>query len=343
MISKGIAIFKRCAGKVIRIQLAVVLAATVSVLTPAFAQKTLGNGLAVIPPNKDSDLKLYQADGKIQNGTLALERMSSDANLVLWVAGNQFFATDEVIGAFQKTHPGVTVGLITLPPGLILSAIKGGGWIYNGKEYPGTPDLYASVNLGHLRQLKTAGLMSKYEVYMHNELQIMVAKSNPKRIAGIDDLVRNDVRTSVPNPISEGIMQFYARKVLELHGIWPAIANGQECASCQTTEHNWFTAVHHRETPDRIRDGKSDAGIVWKTEVTEALRQGAQVEAVELPAVDSLRDEVSYAIGALDDGRHQENANAYLAFLSTSAAQDAYAKFGFVKARPDELVLNPID
>jgi ABC-type molybdate transport system substrate-binding protein len=269
--------------------------------------------------------------------------MTSDAGLVLWVAGNQFFAMDEVIGAFQKARPGVTVGLITLPPGLILSAIQGGGWIYNGREYRGTPDIYASVNLGHLRQLKAAGLMSQYAIYMHNELQIMVARGNPKKIAGVEDLVRSDVRTSLPNPVNEGIMQFYARKVLERHGLWTAIANGRECVSCQTTERNWFTAIHHRETPERIRDGKSDAGIVWKTEVMEALRQGAQVDAVELPAADSRRDEVAYAVGALDDSRHHENSQAYIAFLASAGAQEAYAKFGFVKARPDELVPKPID
>jgi ABC-type molybdate transport system substrate-binding protein len=138
-------------------------------------------------------------------------------------------------------------------------------------------------------------------------------------------------------------MQFYARKVLEQHGLWPQIANGKECVSCQTTERNWFTAVHHRETPERIRDDKSDAGIVWKTEVMEALRHGARVEAVELPPVDSLRDEVSYAIGVLRNGRHPQNAESYLAFLAGDAARHAYEKFGFVGARPDELALKPIE
>jgi ABC-type molybdate transport system substrate-binding protein len=336
------------AGKLLRstfgLVLTIVLAGTT--LTPpsrVLAQSNAPKALAVIPPNKDTDLKFYSAGGTSEQGTAALEHMMSDADLVLWVAGNQFFAMDEVIGAFRKTHPGLTVGLITLPPGLILSAIQGGGWVYNGKEYRGTPDIYASVNLGHLKQLKAAGLMSSYEIYMHNELQIMVAKGNPKAIAGIDDLVRSDVRTSMPNPVNEGIMQFYARKVLERHGLWPAIANGQDCASCQTTERNWFTAVHHRETPERIRDNKSDAGIVWKTEVMEALRHGAPIEAVELPPADSLRDEVSYAVGALQNSRHRQNAESYLAFLRSEAAQDAYARFGFVKARPDELVLKPID
>jgi ABC-type molybdate transport system substrate-binding protein len=95
--------------------------------------------------------------------------------------------------------------------------------------------------------------------------------------------------------------------------------------------------------PERIRDNKSDAGIVWKTEVMEARRHGAEIEAVELPPADSLRDEVAYAVGALDNGRHRANANDYLAFLASPAAQDAYAKFGFVKARPEELVLKPIE
>ncbi len=70
--------------------------------------------------------------------------------------------------------------------------------------------------------------MHRYEIYMHNELQMIVTKGNPKAIVGIDDLVRSDVRTSLPNPVNEGIMQFYARGVLERHGLWPKIANGQQ-------------------------------------------------------------------------------------------------------------------
>ena len=298
--------------------------------------------LVAIPSDHDSDLKFHAADGSIVTGTDALERMSS-AGLTLWVAGNQFFAMDKVISEFQNSEPGLSVGLVTLPPGLILSAILGGGWTYKGHEYRFTPDVYASVNLGHLRKLRVAGLMSQYETYMHNELQIMVAKGNQKRVTGINDLARDDVRTSMPNPVNEGIMQFYARKVLEQHGIWQKISGGKECVSCQTTDNNYFTAVHHRETPERIRDGKSDAGIVWKTEVLEAQRHGAPVDAVELPVSDSLREEVSYAIGALDNGKHKTIADRYLAFVAGPAGQAAYAAFGFVNATPDELRLKPIE
>jgi ABC-type molybdate transport system substrate-binding protein len=249
---------------------------------------------------------------------------------------------DDVVHAFQSKHPGTKVGLITLPPGLILNAIKAGGWIYEGKSYPGLPDVYASVNLGHLKTLKKAGMMDSYAIYMHNELQIMVAKGNPKHIRGVKDLLRPDVRTSMPNPVNEGIMQFYGRKVLERHGMWQGISAGKLCYSCQTTPNNWFTSVHHRETPDRIKAGTSDAGFVWKTESQEAVRVGAPVEGVVLPPEDSLRNEVAYAIGALTNSNRLAMAQKYLEFVRSPECQAAYAKFGFVNASADELQLKPI-
>jgi ABC-type molybdate transport system substrate-binding protein len=309
---------------------------------PAPASGTPAAVYAVIPPNKDNDLKLYYADGRMVKGAEALGRMQQDAEVILWLAGNQFFAMDDVVRAFQAQNRGMDVGLITLPPGLILSAIEKGGWTYAGRHYPGRPDVYSSVNLGHLRKLKLAGLMSQYAIHMHNEMVLMVAKGNPKKIRGVVDVRRADVRTSMPNPVNEGIMQFYGRKVLERHKLWAHVSGGKECFSCQTTPSNWFTSVHHRETPDRILAGQSDTGIVWVTEAIEAQRAGKAIDMVRLPPQDSLRDEVAYAIGPLEASPRKAAAMRYLAFLATPQAQAAYAKYGFVNATAQELTLKPI-
>lgn len=305
-------------------------------------QPAKAGGFAVIPPKKDNDLKLYYVDGRIVRGADALARMQQDAELILWLAGNQFFAMDDVVRAFQAQNRGADVGLITLPPGLLLSAIEKGGWSYTGKDYPGRPDIYSSVNLGHLKKLKGAGMMSRHAIHMHNEMVLMVAKGNPKKIRGIGDLRRTDVRTSMPNPVNEGIMQFYGRKVLERHKLWARISGGKECFSCQTTDGNWFTAVHHRETPDCILANQSDTGIVWLTEAIEAQRAGKAVEAVRLPPEDSLVSEVAYAIGPLEASPRRSMAERYLAFLGSPQAQAAYAKYGFVNATAQELALKPI-
>jgi ABC-type sulfate transport system substrate-binding protein len=177
---------------------------------------------------------------------------------------------------------------------------------------------------------------------MHNEMVLMVAQGNPTNGKGIADVLRPDIRTSMPNPVNEGIMQFYGRKVLERHGAWQHVSAGKECLSCQSTPNNWFTAVHHRETPERLLAGTADTGIVWLTEAIEARREGKLVEAVRLPPQDSLCDEVAYAACALDRGPRQAMAARYLAFLATPEAQAAYAKFGFVNATAEALALKAI-
>jgi ABC-type molybdate transport system substrate-binding protein len=297
----------------------------------------------VVPPNKDNDLRIFYVDGKIVKGTPALEKMSSDANLTMWLAGNQFFAMEDVIRAFQKAHPEAgNVAVITLPPGVILKAITKGGWNYEGKDYSMQPDIYASVDLGHLKTLKGKGAMDKYMIYTHNALELMVAKGNPKNIKGIDDLGQNDLKIMLPNPIDEGIMTFYAKKVLQNHKLWDKLSGGKECKSCDPSPNVHFTSVHHREIPDGLKAGTVDVGIVWATETMNALKDGNPVDAIKLPPEDSLINEVSYAIGTLTGSKHQEAASKYLNFLQSESGQLAYAKFGFINATKDDLEIKPI-
>src|SRR5262249_17255732 len=82
---------------------------------------------AVLPPDHDNDIKFYLDAGRIVTGPEALGRIQTEADLVLWLSGNQFFAMDELIGAFRKEHP-MKIGLLTLPPGLLRAAIQRGGW-----------------------------------------------------------------------------------------------------------------------------------------------------------------------------------------------------------------------
>ncbi len=295
-----------------------------------------------IPQGKEDDLRIFHADGGVSKGAPALDAMA-DAPLVLWLAGNQFFAMADVVKAFQRRHPDIDrVAVITLPPGLLLKAIQKGGWTYQGRAYPMQPDVYGSVDLGHLRQLKAGGLMSEYLVYLHNEMELIVAKGNPKRITGIDDLGRGDVRSMLPNPVDEGIMTFYAKPVLQRHGLWERLSDGKECKSCQPTPNTYFTAVHHREIPAAIKAGTTDVGIVWVTETRNELQAGSEVQSVALPPADSMVREVAYVAGALLQARHSAAARRYLDFLKSDEAQAAYTHYGFVKATAAELAIRLI-
>jgi len=170
----------------------------------------------------------------------------------------------------------------------------------------------------------------------------MVTKGNPKSVKGIADVMRADIRTSMPNPVNEGIVPFHVRKVPERHGAWRHISAGTECVSCQTTPSHGFTAAHRRETPDRIVAGTADTGIVWLTETIEAQRNGNAVAAVRLPPQESMRDQRAYAVRALTGGSCGEAAARYLAFLATPDAESAHARFGSVNASAQDLTLKPI-
>lgn len=301
---------------------------------------TVAPPLVVVPEKRDDDLRVFLANGEVVKGAAALELMAAGkTDLNVWVAGNQFFAMADVVRGFQKAHNRKpAVGVITLPPGLVLGATLAGGWKYGDKVYRFRPDVIGQVDVPSLKKLKQSGLAESYVIYMHNELTLMVGKGNPKQVKGISDLGRADLQVMLPNPINEGIMKIYAKPVLQTRGLWDKLANGQECEACRTQPNVYFTSVHHREIPEGIKSGETDVGIVWATEVQHALAEGAPVESVTLPVTDSLKNEVIYVAAPLRNAQHAQNAAAYIAYLGSPAGQDAYANHGFVRADADEVV-----
>src|SRR5262249_46901957 len=77
-----------------------------------------------------------------------------------------------------------------------------------------------------------------------------------------------------------------------------------------------FAAVHHRETVQRLRENKTDAGIVWKTEVAEALRQDAQVSSYLWRIASAMRSDMRSALSAMGStGRPPTNTSRFSALL----------------------------
>jgi len=304
----------------------------------------LFSGAAVNAAAEDAghgnDYRTFHQDGTIDYGEIG---DSFNADLVLYLAGNQFMVMEELIQDFLAKHPDVeTVYVETIPPGQILKQIMEGGEI-GGEKTAQNPDVYASVNLGHLKKLKAAGQMRDFMIYIHNKLELMVAEGNPKGIKGPEDLGRDDLVQSHPNPLTEGIFKFYGAEMLRDLGLYEEVTGNAECRECWAVpDKTWFTARHHRETPDRIEKGMADVGIVWTTEIVEAKKHDRKIDGVAIPAPLNKADKVGYAIGVLNTGRNQDNGKMYLEYLASDRAQAIYASYGFVNATPQELALKPI-
>jgi ABC-type molybdate transport system substrate-binding protein len=287
------------------------------------------------------DYRTFHTNGEIKYGSVA---DSYTADLVLYLAGNQFMVMQELITDFQKKNPDIeSVYVETIPPGQILKGqlLKQGE--IEGQKTAMNPDIFASVNIGHLKKLNSEGLMDTHAIYIHNKLELMVAAGNPKNIEGAEDLGRDDLVQSHPNPLTEGIFKFYGSEMLKDLGLHEKVTAGAQCKSCWAIEgKTWFTSRHHRETPDRIEKGEADVGIVWVTEVVHAKAEGRPIDGVAISAPLNKLDKVNYAIGIMKNGRNADNAARYLTYLGTDEAQAIYESYGFIRATSDELTPKPL-
>ena len=98
------------------------------------------------------------------------------ADLVLFMAGNQFMVMEMLLAEFQKQYPEVKKIFYEtlLPPGLELKQILAGGATFCGKVLRLYPDIYTSVNLAAMQTLEKAGHIKRegYLLYLHNRLPV---------------------------------------------------------------------------------------------------------------------------------------------------------------------------
>jgi ABC-type molybdate transport system substrate-binding protein len=272
--------------------------------------------LPVIPSDREDDLH-------------NLEFVDS-ADLVLFVAGNQFMVMRELLQAFQETCPDVKrIFYETLPPGLELKQILAGGALFRDRIIDVFPDVYASVTEKAMERLEEGGFISRgdYFLYLHNRIVLMVPEGNPAMITSVSDLGREEVRISQPNPEYEDIAHYIIEMYRQAGGQILVDSIMEQKRAEGTTI---LTIVHHRETPLRITKSTVDVGPVWATEIIHAQQTGLGVEMVE-PGQDlDQRDKINYYMCCLQNATNRENAERFLAFIKSNRAQSIYEAYGFV-------------
>jgi len=276
--------------------------------------------LPVIPAERGQDL-------------LGLEH-ADQADLVLFMAGNQFMALPELLQAFQQAHPEVKqIFFETLPPKMELQQILAGGAVFQDREITTPPDVYSSVSQGGVDALVQAGLTRAEEcfVYLHNRIVLMVTEANPLNLKTVQDLAADRVRISQPNPEYEDIAEHIINMYRQAGGE-ALLKKIMEIKKQQGT--TLLTTVHHRQTPERLLAKEADVGPVWATEVAHAQRQGLALAGVELGPELDQRDRVNYYACPITTGRNPQNGQAFLKFLQTTTAQEIFGRFGFTPHNP---------
>ena len=256
--------------------------------------------------------------------------IAAEADLVLFMAGNQFMAMTDIVTAFKRQHPEVKhIFYETLPPGLELKQILAKGARFRNAALDIYPDIYSSVNLAAMQLLEKEGHIGQgdYHLYLHNRLTLMVPRGNPARISTVADLARGDVRISQPDPQNEDIA-YHIMDMYRRAGGGELLDRIMEKKRAEGT--TVFTIVHHRETPLRIAKKTVDVGPVWATEAVHAQSTGLAFEVVEPGAELDQRESINYYICRLRQSPHPHSAQKFLDFILSEKAQRIYEKYGFL-------------
>jgi ABC-type molybdate transport system substrate-binding protein len=252
-----------------------------------------------------------------------------DPQLVVFFAGNQFMVVHDLMDAFRQAHPAYQrIFVETLPPGILAKQIESGSLVMGNLRITHRPDVYTAGKGAIAERQKEHSWFADTYDYARNPLAILVARGNPKHIAGLADLGRGDVRVSMPNPAWEGIAKQIEASYRKAGGEALDHTIMQAKVADGTT---FLTRIHHRQSPLRVLQGESDAAPVWSTEAY--FQQQILHHPVETVAIPEAQNAVAtYTAARMKNAPHEQAAKDFMAFMQSPAAAAVYRKYGFLPA-----------
>lgn len=152
---------------------------------------------------------------------------------------------------------------------------------------------------------------------LENKVVLVVPESNPKNINSFDDLKNKlesgDVLMAMGN--SDVPVGQYTQKILQYLGL-------DEKALADAGEITYGSNV--KEVTTQVSEGSADCGIVY---YTDAYSAGLKVVG---EATEEMCGKTIYPAAVMKNSEHPEQAQEFLAYLSSDAAAKVFEKVGFV-------------
>jgi len=152
---------------------------------------------------------------------------------------------------------------------------------------------------------------------LENKVVLVVPENNPKNINSFDDLKNKlesgDVLMAMGN--SDVPVGQYTQKILQYFGL-------DEKALADAGEITYGSNV--KEVTTQVSEGSVDCGIVY---YTDAYSAGLKVVG---EATEEMCGKTIYPAAVMKNSEHPEQAQEFLAYLSSDAAAKVFEKVGFV-------------
>ena len=177
-------------------------------------------------------------------------------DLILFSDGNHNMALKESLQVFGEEHPELDQYFYaTTPPGPIIDLLKGESLRLGNLILSLTPHVFIGPP-EVLHGLHDENLIARPRPFMRNQGNvILVKKGNPKKIETIHDLARKNVILFLSNPDTERASFTAYMDTLK------NLSNNSQFNRLLTIKYGH--SIHHREAPESIAKGESDAAMVF--------------------------------------------------------------------------------
>lgn len=234
--------------------------------------------------------------------------------LTVFAAASLTDAFMEIEAAFEKQHPQVEVMLNLAGSQQLANQILAGA----------PADIFASANTDWMRVLIEAGSVSPETVdtFAYNQLVVITPDDNPAGVQSLEDLGRSTMKIVLAS--EEVPVGRYTRLMLEN-------AAKQLVGTSSLLQDVFKRTVSFEQNVRAVRTkvmlGEADAGIVYKSDVSEPQHVGVSV--IEIPQ--TINPTAAYPIATLaDDNSNSAIARAFMDFVLAPEGQKILARYGFV-------------
>ena len=198
-----------------------------------------------------------------------------------------------------------------------ISLAQGGSEdLYQAAKRSGVGDLYLPGEPSYRAKHLAEGLLGDYVTVGYNQMALLVAKGNPKKVKGDPrEMLRRDLVTLLGNAESGSVGQ-EAKTILDSLGIYPKVV--KQAA---------FLVPDSRSLTNAMKKGEADLAMSWRA--TGFFPDNAAVlDVVDLDP--KVAKPQALLLNLLNTSRQKEIARRFMTYAAGDEGQAIFRKHGFL-------------
>lgn len=244
---------------------------------------------------------------------------SEKTELVVFAAASMTETLNQIKTDYEAQHKDITLTYNFDSSGTLKTQIQEGATcdVFISAAQKQMDQLDASKdNTANPEQLDFINSDSRMDL-LENKVVLVVPENNPKNINSFDDLKSKlesgDVLLAMGN--SDVPVGQYTQKILQYWGL-------DEKVLADAGEITYGSNV--KEVTTQVSEGSADCGVVY---YTDAYSAGLKIVG---EATEEMCGKTIYPAAVMKNSEHPEQAQEFLAYLSSDAAAKVFEKVGFV-------------